>query len=134
MCTNCLVIKKIHLSTTMSVASWCCFFFPLEAKCALQWCPLLTYFSFSLNDRDALKLLEQKQKGQPMEAKPVVSSPPTWPTGVPLAPASSVPLPASRPHVPVSIPGRPGSAVITGRITYLTCLYKYVKKKHNHNP
>ncbi|KAJ6667141.1 hypothetical protein lerEdw1_017119, partial [Lerista edwardsae] len=59
---------------------------------------------------DALKLLERKQKGQPMEAKPVVSAPPSRPTGVPSAPASSIPLPASRPHFPVSIPGRPGSA------------------------
>ncbi|XP_066495776.1 pyruvate dehydrogenase protein X component, mitochondrial [Tiliqua scincoides] len=59
---------------------------------------------------DALKLLEQKQKGKPIEAKPVASSPPPRPIGVPLAPASSMPLPASRPHgPPISIPGRPAS-------------------------
>lgn len=59
---------------------------------------------------DALKLLDQKQKGKPIEAKPVAPSPPLGQTRVPLAPASSIPLPASRPHgPPVSIPGRPAS-------------------------
>ncbi|XP_033005735.1 pyruvate dehydrogenase protein X component, mitochondrial [Lacerta agilis] len=56
---------------------------------------------------DALKLLEQKQKGKPVAAKPVVSSLPAQQPGVPSA---TTPLPASRPLAPpVSVPGRPAS-------------------------
>lgn len=80
--------------------------------CFALWSLLLLFLS--LNDRDALKLLDQKQKGKPIEAKPVAPSPPLGQTRVPLAPASSIPLPASRPHgPPVSIPGRPASVVKT---------------------
>ncbi|XP_061466739.1 pyruvate dehydrogenase protein X component, mitochondrial isoform X2 [Rhineura floridana] len=59
---------------------------------------------------DALKLLEQKQKGKPVEVKPVVSS--LLPqAGAPSAPPSATtPLSASRPPAPAtSVPGRPAS-------------------------
>ncbi|XP_053114554.1 pyruvate dehydrogenase protein X component, mitochondrial isoform X2 [Hemicordylus capensis] len=57
---------------------------------------------------DALKLLEQKQKGKPMATKP--SALPLQPTAVPSAPASSMPPPAPRPPAPpVSVSGRPPS-------------------------
>ncbi|XP_062973490.1 pyruvate dehydrogenase protein X component, mitochondrial isoform X2 [Elgaria multicarinata webbii] len=64
---------------------------------------------------DALKLLEQRKKGKPMEAKPVVSSPQQQ-AGVPLASSAlaSTPVPASRPPVPpASVPGRPASGTFT---------------------
>nr|XP_056706995.1 pyruvate dehydrogenase protein X component, mitochondrial [Euleptes europaea] len=56
---------------------------------------------------DALKLLSQKQKGKPIEARPLVSSHPAQPTVVPLAPPlASVPCPAVP---PVSVPGQRAS-------------------------
>ncbi|KAL8169707.1 UNVERIFIED_CONTAM: hypothetical protein K2H54_055939 [Gekko kuhli] len=56
---------------------------------------------------DALKLLYQKQKGKSIEARPVVSSLPTQPTGVPSAlPLASMPRPAIP---PVSMPGQRAS-------------------------
>ncbi|XP_034972317.1 pyruvate dehydrogenase protein X component, mitochondrial isoform X2 [Zootoca vivipara] len=56
---------------------------------------------------DALKLLEQKQKGKPVAAKPVVSLLAAQQPGVPSA---TTHLPASRPLAPpVSVPGRPAS-------------------------
>ncbi|XP_063145689.1 pyruvate dehydrogenase protein X component, mitochondrial isoform X2 [Candoia aspera] len=60
---------------------------------------------------DALKLLEQKQKQKPVEAKPMVSSLPLHQAGIPLsAPSTSVPVSASHlPVPPVSVPGRPPS-------------------------
>ncbi|XP_042330931.1 pyruvate dehydrogenase protein X component, mitochondrial [Sceloporus undulatus] len=65
---------------------------------------------------DALVLLEQKQKGKPLEAKQVVSSAPPPQVGVPLTPSpTSKIVPAARPPVPpVSVPGRPPS---TGTFT-----------------
>ncbi|KAK9409896.1 pyruvate dehydrogenase protein X component mitochondrial [Crotalus adamanteus] len=57
---------------------------------------------------DALKLIEQKLKQKPAEAKSVVSSLPLHQAGMPLsAPSASMPISASRPPVaPVSVPGR----------------------------
>ncbi|KAM3852348.1 pyruvate dehydrogenase protein X component, mitochondrial isoform 2-T2 [Vipera latastei] len=57
---------------------------------------------------DALKLIEQKLKQKPVEAKSVVSSLPLHQAGIPLsAPSASVPISASCPPVaPVSVPGR----------------------------
>uniref|UniRef100_A0A8D0BAW0 Dihydrolipoamide acetyltransferase component of pyruvate dehydrogenase complex n=1 Tax=Salvator merianae TaxID=96440 RepID=A0A8D0BAW0_SALMN len=62
---------------------------------------------------DALRLLEQKQKGRPLESKPVVSSPTLDKTGVPVSPlGKTISPPSARPtpaRPPVSMPGRPAS-------------------------
>ncbi|XP_048340547.1 pyruvate dehydrogenase protein X component, mitochondrial [Sphaerodactylus townsendi] len=54
--------------------------------------------------QDALKLLDQRQKGKSIEARPVVLSLPSQPAGVPLAPPlASLPCPTAP---PVSVPGQ----------------------------
>ncbi|XP_025945101.1 pyruvate dehydrogenase protein X component, mitochondrial isoform X2 [Apteryx rowi] len=60
---------------------------------------------------DALKLLQEKQKGKPSELKPVVSPASPQPTAVPSAPsATSVTSAYPRPAIPpVSTPGQPAS-------------------------
>nr|XP_060620838.1 pyruvate dehydrogenase protein X component, mitochondrial [Anolis sagrei ordinatus] len=65
---------------------------------------------------DALMLLEQKQKGKPLEGKPAVSSLPSQQVGVPFTPSlAGTPVSAARPPAPsVSVPGRPPS---TGTFT-----------------
>ncbi|XP_054827144.1 pyruvate dehydrogenase protein X component, mitochondrial isoform X2 [Eublepharis macularius] len=56
---------------------------------------------------DALKLLDQKQKGKSIDAKPVISSLAAQPTGVPsLPPLASMPRPAVP---PVSVPAQRAS-------------------------
>ncbi|KFQ41363.1 hypothetical protein N333_03100, partial [Nestor notabilis] len=58
---------------------------------------------------DALKLLQEKQKGKPTELKPVVSPAPPQPTAVP-SQATAVPPAYPRPAVPpVSTPGQPAA-------------------------
>uniref|UniRef100_A0A8C0BVW1 Pyruvate dehydrogenase complex component X n=1 Tax=Buteo japonicus TaxID=224669 RepID=A0A8C0BVW1_9AVES len=60
---------------------------------------------------DALKLLQEKQKGKPSELKPVVSPAPPQPTAVPSASqATAVTSASPRPAVPpVSTPGQPAA-------------------------
>ncbi|NXJ92871.1 ODPX protein, partial [Corythaixoides concolor] len=60
---------------------------------------------------DALKLLQEKQKGKPSELKPVVSPAPPQPTAVPSASqATAVTSAYPRPTVPpVSTPGQPAA-------------------------
>ncbi|KFV50293.1 hypothetical protein N328_00705, partial [Gavia stellata] len=60
---------------------------------------------------DALKLLQEKQKGRPSELKPVVSPAPPQPTAVPSASqATAVTSAYPRPAVPpVSTPGQPAA-------------------------
>ncbi|NXL88886.1 ODPX protein, partial [Alectura lathami] len=60
---------------------------------------------------DALKLLQEKQKGKPSELKPVVSPAPPQPTTVPSAsPATAVTPAYPRPAVPpASTPGQPAA-------------------------
>ncbi|NXC38477.1 ODPX protein, partial [Penelope pileata] len=60
---------------------------------------------------DALKLLQEKQKGKPSELKPVVSPAPPQPTAVPSAPqATTVTSAYPRPAVPpISTPGQPAA-------------------------
>lgn len=74
-----------------------------------------------LNDRDALKLLDQKQKGKPIEVRPVVSALPAQPSEMPSPPplASMPPRPAIP---PVSVPGQRSTLVIT-----MACIYIPVK-------
>ncbi|XP_071601133.1 pyruvate dehydrogenase protein X component, mitochondrial isoform X2 [Heliangelus exortis] len=56
---------------------------------------------------DALKLLQEKQKGKPVELKPAVSPAPLHPTAVP---AAAVPSAYPRPAIPpVSTPGQPAA-------------------------
>lgn len=64
--------------------------------------------------RDALKLLQGKQKDKPSELKPVVSPATPQPTAVPSAlPAAAVPSAYPRPVVPpVSTPGQPAAPVM----------------------
>ncbi|NXK73121.1 ODPX protein, partial [Amazona guildingii] len=58
---------------------------------------------------DALKLLQEKQKGKPTEMKPVVSPAPPQPTAVP-SQATAVPPAYPRPAVPpLSTPGQPAA-------------------------
>ncbi|XP_065539224.1 pyruvate dehydrogenase protein X component, mitochondrial isoform X2 [Lathamus discolor] len=58
---------------------------------------------------DALKLLQEKQKGKPTELKPVVSPAPPQPTAVP-SQATAVPPAYPRPAVPpLSTPGQPAA-------------------------
>lgn len=74
---------------------------------------LVVSISLCLITRDALKLLQEKQKGKPSELKPVVSPAPPQPTPVPSASqATAVTSASPRPAVPpVSTPGQPAALV-----------------------
>lgn len=75
--------------------------------------------SLCLITRDALKLLQEKQKGRPSELKPVVSPAPAAVPSPSQATAMTSPYP--RPAIPpVSTPGQP-AAVVTLLLRFQHC-------------